>query len=327
MARENLRKMGPKKDEAPTLRTFVDTVYMDKMRTVGNKNANKPSVLVGKSSHLRCHILKAFGDMKLDAINSVAVEDFKIALGKLKLAPKTINNIMGTLYNILSNAKKRGYIQTEPVFDWCEVGDQDFDFLDFDEAARLIVAASHDSEWSAAIVLAIKSGMRLGELRALRFESVEFSKAQVTVSRSLWKMKHEGTPKNGKTRVIDLPASAVAALKGHRHLRGARVFLDPDGNDYPEADWYRALHRACKRAGLREIGWHVLRHTFASHLVMRGSTLKVVGQLLGHTTIGMTNRYAHLAPGATRSAVATLDQASPFPNRGENVAEVLQEQG
>ena len=57
----------------------------------------------------------------------------------------------------------------------------------------------------------------------------------------------------------------------------------------------RPLWRACRKAGLRQIGWHVLRHTFASHLVMRGASVKVVQELLGHATLEMTMRYSHLS--------------------------------
>ena len=64
---------------------------------------------------------------------------------------------------------------------------------------------------------------------------------------------------------------------------------------------------SCKRAGLRQIGWHVLSHTFASHLAMRGAAIKVVQELLGHTDIMTTMRYAHLSPETRRDAVVLLD--------------------
>jgi site-specific recombinase XerD len=62
--------------------------------------------------------------------------------------------------------------------------------------------------------------------------------------------------------------------------------------------------------GLRRIGWHALRHTFASHLVMRGVPLKAVQELMGHATIEMTMRYAHLSPDVRRSAVQMLLRAA-----------------
>ena len=63
---------------------------------------------------------------------------------------------------------------------------------------------------------------------------------------------------------------------------------------------------ACKKAGLRQIGWHVL-HSFASHLVMRGATVTAVQELLGHASIVMTMRYAHLGPQVVRETVRLLD--------------------
>jgi len=73
------------------------------------------------------------------------------------------------------------------------------------------------------------------------------------------------------------------------------------------------LRAICKRAGLRRIGWHVLRHTFASHLVMRGVPLVVVQKLMGHSSIGVTQRYAHLAPQIVRDAVLILDRPAQPP--------------
>jgi len=85
------------------------------------------------------------------------------------------------------------------------------------------------------------------------------------------------------------------------------VFCDEGGRILTDTEVRRPLWRACKRASLRMITWHILRHTFASHLVMRGAPIRAVQELLGHSTILMTMRYAHLAPEVAREAVQLLD--------------------
>ena len=88
----------------------------------------------------------------------------------------------------------------------------------------------------------------------------------------------------------------------------------------------KPLARFCRMAGLREISWHVLRHTFASQLAMQNVPLKAIQELMGHGTIQMTMRYAHLAPGVTRSAVDLLESshvAAGWQHSAENHANDL----
>jgi site-specific recombinase XerD len=80
-----------------------------------------------------------------------------------------------------------------------------------------------------------------------------------------------GTPKSGKPREVALGDDVVHALKRHRHLRGQYVFCNAFGRPLLKGECKHPLWRAYKRAGLRRISWHVLRHSFASHLVMRGA--------------------------------------------------------
>jgi integrase len=111
-----------------------------------------------------------------------------------------------------------------------------------------------------------------------------------------------GLPKGGRERTVDLPALAVEALKAHRHLCGPYAFCRPDGRPLTAGMTKHPLRRALRMAGASRpevcIGWHDLRHTYGNHLVMRGVVLKIIQELMGHATIEMTMRYAHLLPGA-----------------------------
>ena len=146
------------------------------------------------------------------------------------------------------------------------------------------------------------------------WEDVDLVKGQLRVVRSATG-GHIGTPKSGRNRVIPLSRDLVRVLREHRHLKGELVFCAPDGRMLNKNMVRRPIARACRLAGLRNIGWHKLRHTFASHLVMRGAQMKTVQELLGHATMEMTMRYAHLAPRVRREAVNLLDL--PVPELGE----------
>ncbi len=114
------------------------------------------------------------------------------------------------------------------------------------------------------------------------------------------------------SREAPLGDDAVAVLKAQRHLRGPFVFCNPDGSPLTERQVSEVIPAVCKRAGLaKRLTWHDMRHTYASHLVMRGVTLKAVQELLGHATIDMTLKYAHLSPDVKRDAVKLLDLARP----------------
>jgi integrase len=194
-----------------------------------------------------------------------------------------------------------------PAFKWLKVPEQKFDFLDFDEAKRLQDKAV--GLWQVMVALGLKTGLRQGELIGLRWEDVDLV-AQKLMVRQAVARGIIGTPKNGKTREVPLSDQTVQLLKAHRHLKSEFVFCDDKGRMLTKGACKWPLWSTCKRAGLRRIGWHVLRHTFASHLVMKGVPLKAVQELLGHSTIEMTMRYAHLARAVHQEAIAKLDQTT-----------------
>ncbi len=117
--------------------------------------------------------------------------------------------------------------------------------------------------------------------------------------------------KSGKPHAVPLNARAYAALQ---RLWGARgespyAFANAKGPKAGEAmkDLKKGFHTAVENAGIEDFRWHDLRHTFASWLVMRGASLRAVAELLGHQTMQMTMRYAHLSPGYLSTEVALLD--------------------
>jgi integrase len=151
--------------------------------------------------------------------------------------------------------------------------------------------------------------MRQGEILALRWEDVDLVKGKLSVRRSVTR-DIVTTPKSGRSREIPLGDEVLAALKGHRHLRGQLVFCSDYGRMLKKNEVKHPLWRATRRAGLRRIGWH----TFASHLAMRGVALKAIQELMGHATIEMTMRYAHLSPDVPRDAVKLLDHGGRLGN-------------
>jgi integrase len=220
----------------------------------------------------------------------------------------------------------REHVSHVPAMKWLKAEEPEFDFLDFDEAARLLDAAKRGPEWFAIILTAIRTGLRIGELRALRWQDVDLVAGKLLVRKAAAK-QIVGSPKSRRSREVELGREVRDALKVTRHLRGELVFCHETGRMLTENECRHPLWRACRRAGLRVIGWHTLRHTFASHLVMRGAPLKAVQELLGHADIRMTMRYSDLSPSVRRDAVALLDSTSSTangPQLGNDLSAVAQ---
>jgi integrase len=178
-------------------------------------------------------------------------------------------------------------------------------FLTFEEAGRLVASAT--PAWRTMLVVALKTGLRLGELLALKWSDVDLAAGNLVVRHSLWRSE-EGPPKGGRHRPVPLCAEVLSALKAHRHLKGHYVFCDASGARLTHSMVRDVVPATCRRAGLsKRVTWHGLRHTFASHLVMRGASLKAVQELLGHESLEMTLRYSHLTPAVRLAAVRLLD--------------------
>lgn len=258
---------GPTK---PKKEVPIFAKFADEFLTTYAKASNKPSEVRSKTTILRNHLTPAFGRQRLDAIGVRDIDHYKTKKIGEGLTAKTINNQLTVLRKCLSVAMEWELLSHLPAVKWLKTVEPEFDFLDFDEAARLVDAAKGDGMWGAMIFTALRTGLRMGELRALRWQDVDLVARKLVVRRSVAK-NDIGTPKSGRSREVDLSPELVCALKVHRHLRSELAFCHETGRMLTENECKHPLWRACKRAGLREIGWHTLRHTFASQLVMRGA--------------------------------------------------------
>ena len=111
------------------------------------------------------------------------------------------------------------------------------------------------------------------------------------------------------------------ALKEHRHLRSQRVLCKDDGTPLTRQGPWSHVRYAARRAKV-PTGVHILRHTFCSHLAMRGAPGKAIQELAGHQELSMTQRYMHLSPVARESAIRLLEPPLTAAERGEMVETV-----
>lgn len=267
---------------------------------------NKPSTQRSNGMIVNDHLIGFFGDKPLDAISIEDIERYKAFKLKADLSPKTVNNHLGVLSKCLRTAVEWNRTPTAPCIRLLKVPPQGFDFLDSSETTRL-VSGFIDPHWQAMTICAFRSGLRMGELLGLRWEDVDFERRQLSVRRSI---VHGivASPKSNKVRHVPLSDDLLEALAGLRPKTGY-VFQQSNGEPMTRGMAWRAIQTACKRAGLRLVGWHVLRHTFASHLATEGVSIQIIQTLLGHSDLKMTLRYAHLAPSSLRDAISVLQAA------------------
>jgi integrase len=296
----------------PTLDEFFPTVLKEADAD------NKESTADWKSQTYRLYLQPTLGKLRLSEIDAGAVLDLKTTLKKsigkrthIPLSKKTQNNALGLLVRVFNLALKHGKVMKTPEIVLHRGVQSAWAFLDFSEAERLI-AASHQQE-RTMVTVAIRTGLRVGELVALRWADVDLVARKLTVRQRWYKGKF-ATPKGGRTREVPLSAQTVAELtaqKARTFMRGDLVFLSDAGKLLKPQRAYKRLLRLCRKAGIKSVSYHDLRHTFASHLVMRNVVpLKQVQEWMGHQSITQTEKYAHLAPGANTLAIDHLDGAT-----------------
>ena len=279
-------------------------------------NNNKYSEQRQKKITLRAHLIPFFGRLKLNQINSLKIEEYKAKKIESGLAPKTVNNHLAILGKCLHTAEEwiEG-LEKVPKIQLLKVPPQKIEFLSKKECDLLLSGAK--DRWYEMILIAIKTGLRFGEIIGLQWQDVNFKINVLTVRQSIVR-DTIGSPKSNKERTIPLTKEVVIMLSNRKELNGL-LFKDKRGKSLKQERAMRTLQRICKQVELRPIGWHKLRHTFASHLAEAGVPIKAIQELLGHSNIQTTMRYAHLSPSVHKDAISKLESDTFTVNLGQQV--------
>lgn len=282
--------------------------FVNTFMSVCEARKNSVGEMAQKRLALENHLVPFFGEKDMADIKAKDSRDYAAAKLSEGYADKTINNHLLVLNRFLNVAREEGVLngpkaKVERIpTEWSEAR-----YLNAKEIKALLRAAAADAEhYHQMIVLSLNTGIRSGELLGLSWKDVDLDHKKLRIRKSLCRTSGQlKAPKNGKQRDVFLNDAALKCLDSVAapSERVGMVF----NVKYSAA--HDAIVRIGKKAGLEAIGWHTLRHTFASLLVLEGVPLFTVSRLLGHSSIRITERYAHLNDEKNKDAVACLATA------------------
>lgn len=268
------------------------------------------------------HLNHAFGGLALTKLTKDHIRILRADLAKDR-KPKTVNNIIQVAKQILSTAvewhtEEKPLIAVNP---WAsvsnlEVNEQSFDYWTAEERDKFLASARfRDPAFAELCLVALHTGLRLGELQALTRGQLDFDRRQICV-RATYSVKTKKRYDRTKTRKIGYVPMNEQVYK----VLFKRVLYPPQAPIFQSGAlaWPVAkVARHASAAGVKAIRFHDLRHTFASCLVTEGVDIFTVSKLLRHASVTQTMRYAHLAPDHLRQEVERISGGTDLaPNTG-----------
>jgi len=300
-------KFGKTKEKDPQL-IDLETPYLE--------YCENQKAYTDKKNIVRMLMLE-FGHLKMSQLNSYLIERYQTKLLKT-LKPATANRSISVLKHMISKAADWNMAGDAVVREVKKVkmkkeNNARLRYLSKEEADRLLkqfddYRAKH---LKPVIVTALNTGMRLSEIVGLKWENIDLQNNFILLDDT----------KSGKRREIPINDTVRRELKQVvRRVDLPWVFLH---NGKKIGSVKKGFEAACRRAGIHNLHFHDLRHTFASWLVMAGVDLATVKELLGHGSVNMTMRYAHLAPAHKVEALKLLDRLnSGYGQHGQCISEV-----
>jgi len=270
---------------------------------------NKPSEQEAKLSIYRHHLGPKLGSQQLDKISAGEVSALRAVLLGKQLSRKRVNNVLCVLSKVLRYAVDVEVIDRAPKIGLLKCERPEIEAWSFDEYARLVdEAVSAGPTCAVAVLLAGEGGLRVGEVKALRWGDVDLIGRTLTVHRQI---RHgiEGTPKGGKRRVVPMTETLERALRSLEVVRTGYVARNLDGTPLRDGQATNAIRRICRKAGLPAREWHALRHSFGTHLALLGVNPFRLQAWMGHARMEGTLLYVHLAQAHPRPLPERMAEA------------------
>lgn len=277
------------------------------------------------------HIVSAFGERALERIEPADVNAYLIEKKRQGLATKTITNHLVFLHGLFSFALRRGWIQANPVAGVdrprAPGSDPDIRYLTLDEVEAVLRAVpegrfAHTDR--ALYLTAAMTGLRQGELIALRWLDVDWRAARIRVRRTYTRGRF-GAPKSRRSsRSVPMTDRVAGALERHFQRSAYQadedlVFCNPHtGNPVDASRLRKRFKMALERGGVRAVRFHDLRHTFGTHCAAAGVPLRTLQEWMGHRDAKTTQVYADYAPSAQEGAL--VERAFALPEEARESA-------
>ncbi len=318
----HILRHGPQRKEpakeAPAVEICVETVQAKRPPTVPRfaefvprfmedhvmANRLSPTTRRSYEGTINSHLNPVLGSTRLDRIGPRHIQ----ALKRREIAASTMNRVLKHLRVILNAAVKWGVLERAPEIKRVKQPERPPRFYDFPEYRRLLRAARVNPVVYAGVRLAGDAGLRSGEMFGLRWENVFVKRGKIRVCANLVRapgVMQLRIPKGGKTRWAPISAPLERCLKSLER-RGPYVLAGRHGSYYSRNTFVWQLQRAQVAAGLEPSGPHILRHTFCSHLVLRGVHARTIQKLAGHADLSTTEAYMHLISEVEEDAIRRL---------------------
>lgn len=266
-------------------------------------------------SNLIKHLIPFFKDRPLDKITLQDGDKLTMSLQDSKHNSKGINLIFGVLKRVLIEATREEVIDKNPLthFKSLKVRPRPDVFLTDMEISQLL-NSNRNSHLYPLFVTALNTGLRKGELGGLCWDRVNFETNLIEVTRSRdWLGLDERLKTNTSRRYVPMNKETRRLLMELRSQKRGKdyVFVDLEGVPIDIHHLYRDFRKAQENAGMvRKVRFHDLRHTFASHFMMKGGNIYDLQKILGHSSMDMTQRYAHLSPDHLIRAINVVNFSS-----------------